>query len=350
MDLDIYPIENNIQIGDQSALIQLTSGQDFVMMNAVVTKLNNQLPDATILIDSLSGLVCNETNFAVDYTVFNTNSLDVLPANTPIAVYANGLLIGQTQTTTELPIDGNESGSIVLDLPADFPQNFELLFVVDDIGNGTGIHTELVEINNTFSLSVSLLLSPKFISLEPLVVCNEGLTKGTFNFSNYENLVKVNSTDNVAFYETILDAQNQINRIFGINNYVAQTTPKEIFVRIENADCNTITSFLLETKNCPPIVYNYFSPNSDMVNESFFIEGLRDVFLNFKIEIYNRWGHLVWVGNRNLPDWNGLSNQQIRTNETTLSPRDTYFYILYLNDPSYPEPIQGWLYLFKKNR
>jgi hypothetical protein len=44
MDLDVYTIQNNINIGDTSAQIQLTSGQDFVMINAIVTKLNSQLP------------------------------------------------------------------------------------------------------------------------------------------------------------------------------------------------------------------------------------------------------------------------------------------------------------------
>jgi hypothetical protein len=47
MDLDVYNIQNN-NIGDTSAQIQLTSGQDFVMINAIVTKLNSQLPDATL--------------------------------------------------------------------------------------------------------------------------------------------------------------------------------------------------------------------------------------------------------------------------------------------------------------
>jgi len=45
MDLDFYNIENNIQLGDQSAVITLTSGDDFVMINNVITVLNTELPD-----------------------------------------------------------------------------------------------------------------------------------------------------------------------------------------------------------------------------------------------------------------------------------------------------------------
>jgi hypothetical protein len=42
MDLDVYNIQNNINIGDTSAQIQLTSAK-IVMINAIVTKLNSQL-------------------------------------------------------------------------------------------------------------------------------------------------------------------------------------------------------------------------------------------------------------------------------------------------------------------
>jgi hypothetical protein len=92
MDLDVYTIQNNINIGDTSAQIQLTSGQDFVMINAIVTKLNSQLPDATLRINDIA-LLCNSRKITIDYSVYNTNSTAIVPA-TPIAIYANGLLIG----------------------------------------------------------------------------------------------------------------------------------------------------------------------------------------------------------------------------------------------------------------
>ena len=53
MDIDVYPIENTINVGDISATIQLTSGQDLVMVNNIITVLNSQLPDATVSIDSV---------------------------------------------------------------------------------------------------------------------------------------------------------------------------------------------------------------------------------------------------------------------------------------------------------
>src|SRR5690606_4515720 len=54
MDLDVYDIQDYISITDSTATIKLTSSQDVVMINAVVTKLNSQLPDATIIIDNVT--------------------------------------------------------------------------------------------------------------------------------------------------------------------------------------------------------------------------------------------------------------------------------------------------------
>ncbi|MDX1463414.1 MAG: gliding motility-associated C-terminal domain-containing protein, partial [Marinirhabdus sp.] len=53
MDLDFYNIEENIQPGDTSASIQVTSGQDLVLINNIITVLNVELPDATIEVDDI---------------------------------------------------------------------------------------------------------------------------------------------------------------------------------------------------------------------------------------------------------------------------------------------------------
>ena len=342
MDLDIYNIQNNIQIGDTSAEIQLTSSQDVVMINAIVTKLNSQLPDATIAIDEVQKQ-CNSRTISVDFTISNFNSTNPLPAGTPVAIYINGQFIQYTETLVAIPIDGTISDQISIVIPNDIPIDFELLFVVDDTGNGSGIVTEIIETNNSFSTTVSLLRNPEFATLQTLISCNEGLTKGTFDFSNYENLVKVNPDDTVQFFETYQTAEAEINPILNTTNYAAVSTPREIFIRIENQDgCFSLTSFLLTTRNCPPIIYNYVSANNDPYNETFFIGGLRDIFLNFKLEVYNRWGILIWTGNNNLEDWDGYVKNGVGNSQAS---DGTYYYVLHLNDPDYTNPMTGFLLL-----
>ena len=342
MDLDVYNIQNNINIGDSTAKIQLTSGQDFVMINAIVTKLNSQLPDATTRFNAQ--LECNSRRIIANYEVSNLNSTNPLPAAIPISIYANGVFIQKTKTLASISINGSENGIISLIIPDNIPANFILKFVADDDGTGTGIVTELNENNNTFSENIALSVSDKLISLENLISCNLGLNKAVFDFSNYEELIKINPTDIVEFYSTLTDLENGTNVIWNTSNYTAETTPKSIFVKVDNGICFSTTQFLLTTNNCPPTIYNFVSANNDTKNDSFYIEGLRNVFLNFNLSIYNRWGTLIWTGNNNLPDWDGYANEGVLINHSEV-PEGTYYYLLDLNDKDYPKPLAGFLFL-----
>jgi len=346
MDLDIYNIQNNITVGDTSAQIKLTSGRDVVFINAVVTKLNSQLPDASIVVNS-NVQTCGSRNINVNYTVFNSNCTSALPIGTPIAIYANGQLVGQNQTTTSIPINGTENGQLLITIPEGIPNDFTLTIVIDDNGSGNGIVQEITENNNQFSSSISLWFTPSFNVLGTKLTCNKGLTKGLFNFSDYSTTVLTNPNDTfIGFYETIEDATSANNSINNSTDYIANTTPKEIFIRIENQHCFAITSFLLQTKNCPPTIYNYVSDNNDGANDSFFIDGLRNIFTKFELEIYNRWGKLIWTGNNNSPDWDGFATKGLLIDNSNV-PEGTYYYILHLNDDDYPEPFTGWLYYRK---
>lgn len=342
MDLDVYNIQNNIHIGDTTAEIQLTSNQDFVMINCIVTKLNSQLPDATITAQNIV-TVCDSRKITVDYTVYNTNASAVLQGGVPIAIYADGVFVQYTETLGSIAIGGSESNAISLIIPDTIPDNFELLFVVDSDEQGHGIVIENNENNNTFTINASLILRDILEPLDSLLSCNSGLTKGTFNFSAYENQVKVNPTDVVTFYASQSDLENETNAISNFSDYTAPTTPMTIFVKVDNGICYSETTFMLTTRNCPPTVYNYIAPNGSQ-NESFFIDGLRDVFVNFKLSVYNRWGRLVWTGDNNAPNWDGYANNSAVIDHKPL-PSGTYFYALELNDPEYPQPLIGYVYL-----
>lgn len=345
MDLDVYDIQDYIAAGDDSALIELTSARDFVMINTVITKLNSELPDATIVIEKAE-LKCNTRIVQVDFTVNNFNSTKFLQANVPIAVFINGQFFQFFQTLGQIPINGNQSQSVSFVLPDEINTAFELTLFVDSDQIGEGLIKEIIENNNEALIRVEIPILPKYNLLENIVACNEGLKKGTFDFSNYENTVKVENTDKVTFFETFDDADANVNSILNISN-LKVTTPFQVFVRIENlAGCFSITNFELMTKNCPPKVYNLVATNPDGFYDSFLVDGLRDVFVNFQIEIYNRWGNLVWTGNNNTEDWVGTSNQGTNLSGNELS-EGTYFYIINLNDTEFPEPLTGFIHLTK---
>lgn len=344
MDLDVYDIPASIiHIGDTNAQIKLTSGQDFVMINTIITKLNSQLPDATIAIQDIAK-VCASRTITVAYSVSNLNCTNPLPAGTPIAIYADGLLVKQTQTLQLIAIGGSENNTVLVLIPETIANDFELKFVVDDNGLGHGIVTELLENNNNDSAPITLIIPKKLPPLDTLISCNVGLTKGIFNFSNYQSNLIINPSDTVSFYSSMTDLENETNAISNSYNYEAASTPMTIYARIDYGICYNIATFLLTTKTCPPLVYNYVSANNDGENDVFKIEGLRDIFMNFKLFIFNRWGKLVWSGTNSSPDFEGYANEGFVVSASVL-PEGTYFYSLELNDTSYPKPLVGYLYL-----
>jgi gliding motility-associated-like protein len=87
-----------------------------------------------------------------------------------------------------------------------------------------------------------------------------------------------------------------------------------------------------------------FSPNNDGINDTFEIKNLPIVYPNFKLEIFNRYGNLLYTGNKNTPNWDGTTSEKSLRIGSNLLPTGVYFYILYFND-GVRKPVQGRVYL-----
>ncbi|PVX47749.1 gliding motility-associated-like protein [Flavobacterium sp. 103] len=85
-----------------------------------------------------------------------------------------------------------------------------------------------------------------------------------------------------------------------------------------------------------------FSPNGDGVNDTFQIVDIEFSFPNYTLEIFNRYGNVLFKGDINKPDWNGKnSNSSFIDGD---APAGVYFYIIHYNKDNLP-PKQGQLYL-----
>lgn len=303
-------------------------------------------PDGTVVIDEVYKQ-CNSRILHIHYTVNNFDATDILPAGTPVAIYANGELLDITETINDIAINESESGFILVTIPIGIPLDFDLSFVVDDMGDGTGIVIELDETNNNFTKAEKLVLSPVLQQPADIESCDQGLGRSTFDFSHYAQELKNYPDEVVTFYTSQQNADQDLDRIYNTSQYAITINPTRIFVRLDNGTCHTTASFLLHSKKCPPKPYNYVTPNGDGLNDGFFVEGLRNIFLNFKITIYNRWGNLIWTGDHSKADWNAVADVSKVGSEGTIVPVGTYYFVLELNDPEYPEPIVGWVYVTK---
>ncbi|TWH91881.1 T9SS type B sorting domain-containing protein, partial [Flavobacterium cheniae] len=114
----------------------------------------------------------------------------------------------------------------------------------------------------------------------------------------------------------------------------------EIYLNV-NDDCVVLPA-------CDITVYNAVSPNDDSSNDFFFIDGL-ECYPNNTVEIYNRWGILVYdeTGyDNNLKSFKGISEGKNTINKSELLPDGTYFYILkYTDEENKNHDRSGYLYL-----
>lgn len=86
-----------------------------------------------------------------------------------------------------------------------------------------------------------------------------------------------------------------------------------------------------------PVVYQSlfipegFSPNGDGINDLFVIRGAAG--LTVSLDVYNRWGHLVYQNADYRNDWDGKSNQGISVGSAADGvPDGTYYYVINTSD------------------
>ncbi len=90
------------------------------------------------------------------------------------------------------------------------------------------------------------------------------------------------------------------------------------------------------------VVYNEFSPNGDGVNDYFKIDCIAQ-YPNNSLQVYNRWGNIVFETSSYKNDWDGTPNGRAIVQKEDQLPVGTYYYILDLGDGS--EPRTDWLYI-----
>ena len=112
------------------------------------------------------------------------------------------------------------------------------------------------------------------------------------------------------------------------------------------AGCESIIrlAVTVSIKDCTDIIIpDGFSPNGDGINDFFVIKNIRTLYPNFDLEIFNRYGNVLYKGNAASQDWDGTSDKGIQVGGNKL-PVGVYFFIINFND-GIREPLQGRVYL-----
>lgn len=104
----------------------------------------------------------------------------------------------------------------------------------------------------------------------------------------------------------------------------------------------TVTLLPIGHVDCDTCIKDGISANGDGMNDEFDLCNLPIAFPNFEINIYNRYGTLVYKGNQNTPLFKGVSNVSLTMGKGL--PSEIYFYVFDPKD-STTKPFQGNFYL-----
>lgn len=93
--------------------------------------------------------------------------------------------------------------------------------------------------------------------------------------------------------------------------------------------CKQTKSVVINVENCDLTIPNVITPNGDASNENFAVTGLEN-YRERRLQIYNRWGKLVYENDSYNNDWNGNGCAD-----------GTYFYVLNIANGDYKKMFKG---------
>ena len=163
----------------------------------------------------------------------------------------------------------------------------------------------------------------------------------------------VNEFDEHTFSATYTILQTDINK-GNISNQATVTGSSAIGITVEDKSDkeNNLENnpTVIDIEGCAIKVFNAVSPNVDGDNDEFYIRGI-ECYPDNTVEIYNRWGVLVFEKNHydNTNNaFKGVSEGRTTIKQSEGLPDGTYFYILKYKDSAAREhESSGYLYLSK---
>ncbi len=171
---------------------------------------------------------------------------------------------------------------------------------------------ELVDANGCELTDTVLVDGP-----EPFILESE--IKFESCFGNRDGEIEVSVLGGTAPYELLWsNGQN------GLVMENASAGAYELLVRDAN-NCEHLFSFLVEADCDELLFYDVLTPNGDGQNETWWIEGV-SFFPENTLEIYDRWGEMVYRTQAYANDWSGTRN------DGSALPEGVYFYILEMDD------------------
>ncbi len=290
--------------------------------SASVTVVLNDVPDVTGLIMSIDESICLGSDAIVSIT--GANQLVDGDYTIVYQLTESNILIN----TVAITISG---GNATFTIPENFLQNpgatiitlYQLFF----LGQNCSADTELIEPIKVFVIDAPV---PQLV-INGNELCTE------------DNPTVADLTSNIIDPETIIWYHDAVGDTAYSNSELLEDG--QIYYAGIQTENGCLSRIRLEVTvnliSCigDLLIPDGFSPNGDGINDVFDILFINDLYPNFKLSIYNRYGSILYEGGKDSPKWDGTWK-----NNNTLLPVGVYFYILEFNDGE-REPMQGRVYL-----
>ncbi|MCA0350188.1 MAG: gliding motility-associated C-terminal domain-containing protein [Bacteroidetes bacterium] len=316
-----------------------TAGSYTLTINGIVisTTCANPTPNATttIVINPIPSTA--GANLSADATCLNFTSEVTISNATGLADGDYTIIydLSGANTTSATVVITVVSGVATFTIPATSLVNAgDTTISILDIMSDTTLCTATGALFTPFTFSVSDLGTPTLID------------KGN-EFCETDNPTVADLSANIAGGQAVIwyDAVTGGTAYSETDALINGTIYYAALVSQSGCEGATRLAVTVDTTICEELIIpDGFSPNNDGINDDFHIVNLEVLYPNFKLEVYNRYGNLIYIGNKNTPRWNGTTTEKSLRLGSNVLPSGVYFFIIYFNDGT-RDPYQGSVYL-----
>ena len=308
--------------------------------------------EVTVIINSDSQATLNGefTNvcFSNEYTYTTESNMN----NYQWSVIGGTISAGGDSTSNYVTINWDQSTT----------GNINVSYLDPTLCNGMASFSQDITINTCSDITISKVANVSQAAIGETVVFTITVNNnGSSNINNIEVSESLPSGYTYVSNTTSIGNYNLSTGIWSISSLLAnESAVLEITVTV-NATGNYINTALIldsdpidsdldnntstvEVNVSCLIVYNEFSPNNDGQNEYFIIDCIEN-YPNNRLEVFNRYGNIVYETVAYNNTWNGVANVSGVVNRGEILPVGTYYYSLKIDELNMTR--SGWLYIAK---
>jgi gliding motility-associated-like protein len=277
-------------------------------------------------------LVSNAPCTAPSNAASNSITMDVATQSSvpsvSITASANDICGGSPVTFTATPVNGGSTPAYQWQVNGQDAGTNSAAFTSSTLADGDNI-TCLMTSSMACSIPTTATSNTIAMAINALPVVSAGGNKAITIGSG--TVLNATATGNITDITWSPGAGLSNSKI--LNPIASPSTTTTYTITVQNADGCTASDTATVTVIYSITVPNAFTPNGDGINDSWNIKYL-DTYTNCKVQIFNRWGQLLYSSIGYTIPWDG-------TYKGSAVPNGTYYYIINLDKSS--KPLSGFV-------